>query len=277
MSDHAPGLRRHHSETGPLNCVTVSELRWDHQDTAMPIWLGILTVVLPSLAFANQTTTNATCCHEDSSVNRAEIAAIVLGIIFLLLIGGAVVICILFYKGYLGRDPEEQATVMPLFPDIFTTPSSLRAVSYQAILKSKKTRQSLLKNTSSEPIIYIDDDIYHPPNSRPLPTNSVPAVPYREREINSKVHNYRGSENRQNRSFPERKRSRKQKSRRHTKIVRDIRPESAPAHVRERVHSDGLDEDIIVIPDTGRSLIITTDYGAKNPYMDYTVLSKSQL
>ncbi|WAR04271.1 hypothetical protein MAR_019640 [Mya arenaria] len=244
---------------------------------AMNVCIWTLSVVfLPKTFAANHTTLSPPDgSTEGGGLQSADVAAIVLGILLLLLLAATATICFLYYKGYLGRHPEEQATVQPV----------LRRISTKAIAKARVRH---LMKADSEPIFYMDEDIYYPPNSRPLPTNNVKAAPFPEiSSAITKQGHHRTGRRTHNRSFPGVHHGRRKQGghgghgrndlkhqhhrhhhyRRHTKIVHDFRQESPPLPVLEERRAAEIEEDIVVIPDTARPLCITTHYGARTPYM----------
>ncbi|KAL4228614.1 hypothetical protein ACF0H5_011664 [Mactra antiquata] len=101
-------------------------------------------------------------------IDAADIAAIVLGAVLLMVVIATIIICILLKKGYIGE--PDQTKIMPTMPEIHTTPESLREFSSAAIDKAKRNKGTH-DSSSTDPIIYMLDDVYHPPNSRPTAEN----------------------------------------------------------------------------------------------------------
>lgn len=114
---------------------------------------------------------------------------------------------------------------------------------------------------------YIHDDVFHPPNSRPLPSNHVPAVPYsatsQTTHVSTKGNGIRKkvSKNMSVQKHKEHNDTMKVKSRRHSRHSGETTCSKQNGDVKQKQSLDRLD--------------ITTYYGTQSPYMDPYQLAKT--
>ncbi|XP_060557640.1 uncharacterized protein LOC132718048 [Ruditapes philippinarum] len=227
-------------------------------------------MILTSLASICQsaTTTEGTLTRppaqdDEGGLDDGAVAAIILGCLLLILIVMTVVLCILYQKGYIGNREEQ---VLPYFPDIYTTPESLRQYTDAAMEQSFKSRKR--RYVEKEPIIYIDDDIYHPPKSRPLPTDGKTVKRNPDFVVPSKI--------------PKSRRARRKTShrRRYSETCHCQRslPTSLSSH-RKMTSPNSLSitsypDDAVFIPEKG-GMKFTMFYETRAPYGDRKALSKT--
>lgn len=94
---------------------------------------------------------------------------------------------------------------------------------------------------------YLEEDIYHPPKSRPLPNNGVPAEPYPENAISTI-------------SIPKK----------HGKKEMIAHHEHHRKHTRAETDTDAPED--FHVPQNG-GFNIKTNFGYESPYMDPMVLA----
>ncbi|XP_045209604.2 uncharacterized protein LOC123561362 isoform X2 [Mercenaria mercenaria] len=197
---------------------------------------------------------------DDGGLQGGDIAAILLGCFLLAFIVFTVVLCILYQKGYIGNREDQ---VLPFFPDIYTTPESLRQYTDAAMENFSKGKKS--PYVEKEPIIYINDDIYHPPKSRPLPTDRSTPEKYPELVLPAKM--------------PRKHRANRKSSRRrrHSEICRCYRQMTSPPSQMTSPTSPSIasyPDNAVFIPEKG-GMKFTMFYETRSPYADRKFMSKT--